>query len=379
MAVLGGIAAAIHIGKVPPAIPLLRDEFALSLVQAGWIMGLASALGATCGFLVGRLTDALTHRRAMVLGLALTVLGSLLGAAAPGATMLMASRVLESIGIILTIVAGPALVSSSSDPGDRQLALGIWALMMLLSPALLGVWGWRGSWLVASLIGLVPLIALLVLNIPRQPADQAPTPVLEGLRMTASRATSWLIAGIFLAYSASFMAVFGFLPTMLVEDMQVSLNHASVLTACAVLSNAAGNVLGGVLARWGAARWQMIALPFILLTLSAYLVFSPSLPLSLRYGASIFYAVSGGVLPATVMGSLPVYAPRRDLVGTFSGFVMQGSNIGQCFGPMLLASLVALRGWPAAPYYITSMTGLGLILALVLRKVEGDRRGASRA
>jgi len=70
------------------------------------------------------------------------------------------------------------------------------------------------------------------------------------------------------------------------------------------------------------------------------------------------------------MGSLPVYAPRRDLVGTFSGFVMQGSNIGQCFGPMLLASIVGISGWSGAPYYILATTLLGFALALCLRQME---------
>lgn len=387
VAVLGGVAAAMHIGKVPPAIPLLREEFALSLVQAGWVMGLASALGAVCGLLVGRLSDYLTHRRAMMLGLFLAVLGSMMGYGATTVPVLMTSRVLESFGIILAIVAGPALISFSAAPQDRQLALGIWGLwlpagvaaMMLLSPVLLPLHGWRGNWLAAGFGSLVPLVALSLLRMPPAEREPARTPLLVGLRLTAARGTSWIIAGIFLTYSASFMAVFGFLPTLLIEDMQVGLNQASVMTALAVSANALGNVLGGVLARLGAPRWTTIAGPCILLTLTSLAVFSPALPLVLRYGASILYAVSGGLLPATIMGALPVYAPRRDLVGTFSGFVMQGSNIGQCFGPMLLASIVARYGWPLAPYYIGAMTMVGLVLALRLRQIERRSLAAAAA
>jgi MFS family permease len=152
--------------------------------------------------------------------------------------------------------------------------------------------------------------------------------------------------------------------------MQVTLNHASVLTALAVLANAAGNVLGGVFARRGVPRWMLIAGPCIMLAVTAFLVFGQTLPLAMRYGAAVIYAVSGGILPATIMGAIPVYAARRDLVGTFSGFVMQGSNIGQCFGPMLLAVIVGAYGWSAAPYYIASMTLFCLVLALRLRIME---------
>jgi MFS family permease len=166
------------------------------------------------------------------------------------------------------------------------------------------------------------------------------------------------------------MSVFGFLPTLLIEEMGVSLTAASIMTALAVLANGVGNLLGGVFARWGAPRWVLIAGPCLMLTLNAFIVFGHSFPLWMRYGGSVLYAVSGGVLPATIMGSLPVYAPRRDLVGTFSGFVMQGSNIGQVFGPMLLASIVAASGWQGAPFYIAAATGLGLVLALYLRQIE---------
>ncbi len=378
VAVLCGIAAAMHIGKVPPAIPLLRAEFSMSLVQAGWVMGLAAALGAACGLLVGRIADVLAPSRAMMIGLGLAVLGSLLGCLASGTTLLMASRVVESFGIILTIVAGPALVSFASDPDDRQMALGLWGLwlptgvaaMMILSTVLLPVWGWRSGWLVAALASLTALVALASLERPAPVSGRTATPLVEGLRLTASRTTSWIIAGIFLTYSASFMAVFGFLPTLLTEDMHVGLNQASLLTALAVLGNAAGNVLGGILARRGVARWLLIALPCIALTVTAFLVFTPILSLPFRYAAAVVYAVCGGLLPATIMGALPVYAPRHDLVGTFSGFVMQGSNIGQCFGPMLLATVVAARGWPAAPYYIAAIMGVGLVLALALRGIE---------
>ncbi len=378
VAVLGGMAAAMHIGKVPPAIPLLRAEFDMSLVQAGWVMGLASALGAVSGLIIGRLTDHLTHRWSMVLGLALALAGSLIGTASTSVPWLMASRVIESFGIIVTVVAGPALVSSAAAPGNRQVALGIWGLwlpvgvaaMMLLSPALLPLWGWRSSWLVASLVSLVPLIALVFLKMPAPLATLRPVPLLAALKLTAARTTSWIIAGIFLTYSASFMAVFGFLPTLLTERMHLGLNTASVLTAFAVLANAVGNVLGGIFARLGAPRWLLIALPCVLMSATALLVFGDSHSLALRYTASVLYAVSGGLLPATIMGALPVYAPRGDLVGTFSGFVMQGSNIGQCFGPMLLAVIVASHGWTAAPAYIAAMMSLGLALALRLRQIE---------
>ncbi|MBP1846709.1 MFS family permease [Rhizobium petrolearium] len=379
IAVLGGIAAALHVGKVPPAIPMLRSELGMDLVAAGWLMGLVSALGAVCGLLIGRFTDHLTHRRAMILGLALLIAGSLIGAATHSEAVIFASRVLESVGLIMVSVAAPGLIASSIDPRDTGLAFALWgvwmpvgvSVMMMISPFLLPSFGWQGSWVFAAMLSLIPMIALMTMKTAQpRAAGQVPTSLPAAVRLTASRPMSWILSGIFATYSASFMAVFGFLPTLLIEDMGIGLAAASVMTALAVLANGIGNVLGGVFARWGAPRWALIAGPCVMLTMTAFIVFGHAFPLWMRYGASVLYAVSGGVLPATIMGSLPVYAPRRDLVGTFSGFVMQGSNIGQVFGPMLLASIVAASGWQAAPYYIFVTMMLGFALALCLRQTE---------
>jgi len=387
IAVLGGIAAALHIGKVPPAIPMLRSELGIDLVAAGWLMGLVSALGAAGGILIGRFTDYLTHRRAMILGLALLIAGSLIGALTHSQTVIFASRALESVGLIMVSVAAPGLIAASVEPRDMGLAFAFWgiwvpvgvSMMMMISPFLLPSFGWQGSWIFAALLSIVPMIALLVMRVPEQQNTGHPaTSLLTAVKLTASRPVSWILSGIFAVYSASFMSVFGFLPTLLIEEMGISLTAASILTALAVLANGAGNLLGGVFARWGAPRWVLIGGPCVMLSLMAFIVFGHSIPLWMRYGASVLYAVSGGVLPATVMGSLPVYAPRRDLVGTFSGFVMQGSNIGQVFGPMLLASIVAASGWQGAPFYIAAATGLGLLLALYLRQIERRIAAAPR-
>lgn len=379
IAVLAGIAAALHVGKVPPAIPLLRSELGMDLVAAGWLMGLASVLGAACGFLIGRFTDYLTHRRSMILGLALMIAGSLVGAATHSETILFASRALESVGLITVSVAAPGVIAAATDPRDTGLAFAIWgvwmpvgvSVMMMISPFLLPGFGWQGSWVFAALLSLIPMAALILMKTPKpQNNGQPAMSLVDAVSLIASRPISWILSGIFVAYSASFMSLFGFLPTLLIEEMGVGLTAASIMTALAVLMNGAGNVLGGVFARLGAPRWILIAGPCIMLALTAFIVFGHSFPLWMRYAASVLYAVSGGILPATLMGSLPVYTPRRELVGTFSGFVMQGSNIGQVFGPMLLASIVATSGWQGAPFYIAAAVGFGFLLALCLRQTE---------
>ncbi|CAD7023073.1 MFS transporter [Pseudorhizobium endolithicum] len=379
IAVLGGAAAALHVGKVPPALPLLRQEMNLDLVSAGWLMGLVSLMGGLLGLMLGRVADRITHRRAMLLSLSLLTAGSFAGAFSRSAALLFASRVVEGIGLILAVVAAPALITAATDLKDRGLAFSAWAGwlpagvggMMLVSPGLLPNFGWRGAWIAAGLATLVPLIALLVSSPDAAPRRLHDAPSLvEGVRSTLSQSTSWLLGGMFLLYSLSFMSVFGFLPTMLIEEAGLGLGTASMMTATAVLSNIPGNFTGGLLLRRGAKRWALVVVAFTTLTLCAFVVFHPGLPLAARYPAALLYAGAGGLLPAAIMSALPAYAPRRDLVSTISGFVMQGTNMGQFLGPLLLASIVSAMGWPAAPYFVATTGVLGIVLALAFRGRE---------
>lgn len=38
--VAAGMVAAFHVGKLPPALPAIRDELGLGLVAAGWLVAL---------------------------------------------------------------------------------------------------------------------------------------------------------------------------------------------------------------------------------------------------------------------------------------------------------------------------------------------------
>ncbi|MCF6368727.1 MFS transporter [Rhizobium halophilum] len=376
VAVLAGIAAALHVGKVPPALPFLRDQMGLDLVEAGWLMGLVSLMGGLLGLAVGRTADRLTPRRSMLMSLSLLALGSVLGAVSQQPAQLFATRIVEGIGLIFTVVAAPALITSATLPRDRGLAFAAWAAwlpigvgsMMLASPFLLSLWGWRGSWIAAALLTVIPLITLARAGTSLGTAlPSTEMSFIQGARLTAARSTSWLLAGMFLLYSSSFMSVFGFLPTMLIEENDVALVAASAMTATAVLANVPGNFFGGYLLRRGVKRWCLIVIAFSLLSFCAFIVFTEGLPLAARYPAALVYAAAGGLLPAAIMSALPTYAAREDLVSTISGFVMQGTNIGQFLGPLLLASVVTVYGWGAAPVFVLLTGGTGIGLAWLFR------------
>ena len=76
---LAGVAAALHVGKLPPALPVLRDALGVSLVEAGFLLSLVQLAGMTLGLFVGLAADALGLRRSMIVGLVLMAVCSGIG------------------------------------------------------------------------------------------------------------------------------------------------------------------------------------------------------------------------------------------------------------------------------------------------------------
>jgi len=124
-AIAAGIIAAAYVGKLPPALPLLREEFQLSLVMAGWVNSVFNTLAITTAVFFGVFAGRYGALRYCGGGLVAIMLGGLLGAAAPGAAMLFASRILEGAGFISIAVSVPALIVAASSRSQwRVVGLG---------------------------------------------------------------------------------------------------------------------------------------------------------------------------------------------------------------------------------------------------------------
>ena len=77
----GGLVAGAYICKVPPALPTLRAELGLTLVESGFIATMLNVMGGLAGMLAGVLADRFGQKRLALLGLAVMCGGGLLGAA----------------------------------------------------------------------------------------------------------------------------------------------------------------------------------------------------------------------------------------------------------------------------------------------------------
>ncbi len=385
-AALAGVAIAMNVGKVPLALPQLRDEMGLGLVQAGWVSSMLTSLAVVAALGFGLAAGRIGALRMVLGGLGLSAAASLValvvphGADGAGFRLLISTRFFEGAGFLAVAVAGPALISAAAAPADRRFALGVWSsympagagLAMALSPLLLPTTGWRGLWLAAAVVLLLAAAAAW-----RQRAWYAAAGA-SGHAADHARALAvlrqplpWLLALAFGLWALQHFALIVWLPTFLQEQRGLSAGWVAALTCVMLLANVPGNLIGGALVQRGLPRGQLIALAHGATGLCGLGLFADSLPDGLRYGLCVALSFVGGLIPAAVMSSSTVLARNPRQINALQGLIMQGSQLGQFIGTPLIAAVVATSGnWSSARWVTASAAALGLVLGLAAWRSE---------
>jgi len=377
LACAAGILAGMQLGKVPPLLPQLRDEFGMNLVAAGW---LASAFSGVIGFLglaCGIFADRLGRRRAMLGGLACLVAAGAVGSLAQGGAQFIAARLFEGLGFALIAASAPGMIVQSTSGPAQRFALGLWgtyvpvgiAISMVLARPLTDALGWRGYWLAnaAFIAGFIVFFAFWTRALTT-PAKRA---TLSGATASLTRPGPYLMAACFIFYTMQWYAVMTWLPTFAIEVLRVDATGATWIVAGVVLANAGGNIFGAELLRRGVPRWRMVAIASGAMGLLSLFIFSNVLPDAGKFVAAAAFSLIGGMLPASLLSGAATHAATPAEVGIVNGVMIQGAQLGQFLGPPALAAVVAwLGGWQNSGGLLLACGAIGVGLALALRTAE---------
>ena len=350
-----GLAAGAHICKVPPALPMLREDFALTLVQSGFIATMFYVMGGLAGVFAGAIVDRYGQKRFALIGLGLMSAGGLVGVFAQDYAGLLASRFLEGIGFVLLTVAGAPLLAEVTRPTDRPMAFSLWsaympaggALALLAAPIALATYGWRSLWLGVALY--TALVAVLL-------ARNVPAPRFGGgiaswrlITESVTRPGCLALCVVFMCYVAQWSSLMIWLPTFLVDERGAAQTTASLVTALYVGMNIPGVLAGGWVLKQGVPRWSVIVAASLGMCLAAIGALSAALPDALRLACVLAFSMVGGLIPTAVLSGGPVHARSPQHIGTTQGMIMQASQFGQFFGPLLIAlAAQRLGGWSAS-------------------------------
>lgn len=382
LVVLGGISAALHVGKLPPALPVLGEALGVTLLQAGFLLALVQLAGMTLGLAVGLAADSLGLKRTMVAGLLILSAASLLGGWSRTPAMLMVLRAVEGLGFLLSVMPAPSLIRHLVDPARMSRTLGLWgaympfgtAVALLCGPLVMAWVGWQGWWwLLAMVSSSMALWLWLAL-----PPDEAHRHVRAGagtqgwferLRRTLCAPGPWLVALSFAVYSSQWMAVIGFLPSMYAQA-GLAAAVAGPATALAAAVNMGGNIASGRLLHQGLRPERLLYIGFMAMGLGAVLAFAPiwdavdaRLAAALRYGAVLMFSLVGGLIPGTLFSLAVRLAPGEGTISTTVGWMQQWSALGQFAGPPLVAWIATRAGGWQWSWVVTggcAVAGLGL-------------------
>ena len=386
-----GVCAALHVGKLPPALPVLHDAIGVSLVQAGFLLSLVQLAGMTLGLLVGLAADGWGLKRSMAGGLLLLSVASMLGGSARDAPTLLALRAVEGFGVLLATMPAPGLIRLLVPAQRLNAMLGWWgaymplgtSIALLCGPLAIAWAGWPGWWRGLGMLSLL-MAAWLWLALPsdgaRRPlATGSKQPTADGwrerLRRTLSSRGPWLVASSFTVYSGQWLAVIGFLP-LLYAQAGVAAGLAGVLTSLAAAVNMVGNVVSGRLLQRGVSARRLLGIGFCAMGLGSFVAFAPwpsltpelvGASFALRYLGVLMFSMLGGMVPGTLFSLAVTLAPGANTVSTTVGWMQQCSALGQFASPPLVA-LVASRagGWHWTWVVTGALAVLGLLVARMM-------------
>ncbi len=370
------MAAPLNQFKVPPVLPLLIDDLALSLSGAGLLMSVFAITGIFLALPAGFVVQRLGLKATGLIAAACLITGSAMGALSQSSTPLLLSRFVEGLGMGFISITAPSAIAAWFPPQTRGTPMGIWAawfpagslLMYLVAPPLAASGGWRQVWWFGfAFTAAAFVLYALFMRVP-PPAATAAQPAIpggRGLRRTVMNKQVWLLALVFGCFTYAMLAVGTFYPTFLVEERQFTVaDAANVLAANNVVVLFSAPFFGWLSDRFG-TRKQFFTLPFLYLMLMVPIVFQISATLALP--AYVLLGAFTAAIPAVVVTAAPEVMHDPRLVSIGLAVLTIGQNLGMVVGPAVFGLIAEQGSWLAAALSSLPILLLGFVVGRHVR------------
>lgn len=361
---LGTFAAPLD-SAVNIALPGISAAFAAPISEIRWIV-IAYVLTYACLLLIfGKIGDLVGYRRVFQAGLSLSALGFLACAAATVYPLLLAGRVLQGIGIALTLSCAPALATTLYQESERARVLGLYTAMTAagaaLGPILGGLmvdrFGWSAVFWGRAPIVLVALAFSFLIPVPDRVRDQAApaappgrtggfdfggalllvlwlVPLLLGFALSSATPDLTISMGLWLLAATAFIAF-----------VRRESRHAEPIIRPALFRDAGFALMNvqSILVNYAAFSILLLA-PFYLVTFRGFDAVTGGVLLALSgigmvvgawlagriasRGSTGFLSGAGLALSALGLAGIALFAPSSSIVGVAASLALQGFGIG---------------------------------------------------
>lgn len=347
--------------SIVPAFDQLMNEMSLGYPELGLLVGIFVAGYGIAHVPAGMISEAFGMRFAMLLGIAVLILGTVVCALIPSYEVLLVGRFISGVGASIYVGAALGLTAAWFRGRELGTANGILSGIAFTLGAWLGlyVWidavaalGWRGGLLAAAGVAAATFFVMLVLfPTPRTNVERevgARNLNLESLKRTFGNRNLWWIGASFTGGYGSYLTASQLLPQFAAETLKLEAHNASLLGAVLLASGAIGGPLGGWLADrvFGVVPTLIVAciLEAAALVLVPYLGIGGLTVAAAVIGASAIMAFSAWIsTPGFCLKELEISD-----IPTACGLMLSISAIGGFVVPVIYGRLIVSSGHQSA-------------------------------
>jgi sugar phosphate permease len=367
--------------NISVAAPLIKTEFALSNTQLGFALAAFGYCYATFQIIGGYLGDRFGPRNTLAIQGILWAAGTLLTGFAGGLTTLILARLLVGTGEGGTIPVATRAMSNWVPRERRGFAQGFThsasraaaAITPPLVVFMIPFVGWRGSFIVLGLVGLIWVVAWYAYfrNDPKDhrgvtPEELAVLPTYaDSARDTAGerKAVPWIalmwrvmpVTVVFFAHAWGLWMYLTWLPSFFVEHFHITLAHSALYTSAVFVAAVVGNTAGGTLTDWlytktgnlNSSRRNVVILAFVgsIAFMSCVLFIQDQTLVALSLAAALFFLeMSVGPVFAIPIDVAPAYA------GVATGFISTAAGLAAVISPITFGYIIDSTGSWTLPF-----------------------------
>jgi MFS family permease len=377
IALLACLAAAISLFKVQPLIPVLMESLSIGEAKAGFLMAIFSIAGIVLAVPSGLVISRFGVYKTGGAALLCLILGSLATVIGLNYPSMVASRLIEGIGMALLSIIGVVVVALVFPPKRRGAPMGLLCLYVSmgelstlnLAPTMAQTWGWPSIWWGSLIFGVLVLIVWSMgfrrLESSYQVSEEVSFAGKTELRQVFSNPKVFLLTLAFSLYTVAYIGVFVFWPTFLNAEKGYSLAAAASLVSLISLINIPFSFICGSLSDKLGSRKAIIIGAMLLSAATFFLI--PS-SVSFRLMASLFIiGICCIAVPViTYAAATELYEDQR-LSSVAVSIVTAGQNTGMFVGPMLMGLLVETQGWEFAFKLMAPVTVISAVIIAFCR------------
>ncbi len=339
-------------------IPTIAADLQTSLPSAGLLVSLYALSVAIGAPLLTALTGRVPRKTLLAGLMALFTVGNLIAWRSPGYESLIVARVLTGLahGVFFSVGSVIATTLVPQEKAARAIATMFSGMTVAFVAGIpLGTFigqhfGWRATFLVVALFGLIALVGALAF-VPRRLAQAEPAPLARQLGALTQPRLLLVYAMTAVGYGGSLIA-FTYMAPLLEQVAGFTPAQLSLVLVGYGVSVAFGNVWGGRLAdRAGPVKALKRIFLLLALTVTVHIAWLAALTM-LAWGAVAFGNVPA--LQVYVVQQARRFAPEAADVA--SGFNIAAFNLGVAGGASLGGLIVERVGLGHTPWIAAAMT-----------------------